>query len=164
MSASGQQAGDLRRPGSVVPQRVKQTLRSVLNPVVRLAQALHLTPNGVTVIGLLLTIVASVLVGTGWLLIGAALLAVGSVLDAVDGALARAQGGGTAFGGFFDSTLDRSGEAILYIGIGAWLAFDRGWQGQGVWTGLAVGLAIVAVLMIWRWTRRESLGLGRISH
>jgi len=121
MSASGQQAGDLRRPGSVVPQRVKQSLRAILNPVVRLAMALHLTPNAITVIGLVLTLVASILVGSGWLLIGAALLAIGSVLDAVDGALARAQGGGTPFGGFFDSTLDRSGEAILYIGIGAWL-------------------------------------------
>jgi MATE family multidrug resistance protein len=47
------------------------------------------------------------------------------------------------------------------IGIGIWLAFSRGWQGQGIWTGLAIGLAIVAVLMIWRWTRREKLGLIR---
>jgi CDP-diacylglycerol---glycerol-3-phosphate 3-phosphatidyltransferase len=39
----------------------------------------------------------------------------------VDGALARAQGGGTPFGGFLDSTLDRAGEAILFLGIGAWM-------------------------------------------
>lgn len=45
------------------------------------------------------------------------------------------------------------------IGVGAWLAFDRGWQGQGLWTGLAVGLGIVAVLMMWRWTGRDRLGL-----
>ena len=45
------------------------------------------------------------------------------------------------------------------IGIGAWLAFARGWQGQGIWTGLAVGLGIVAVLMLWRWSQRERLGL-----
>ena len=45
------------------------------------------------------------------------------------------------------------------IGIGAWLAFGRAWQGQGIWTGLAVGLGIVAILMLWRWTRRERLGL-----
>jgi MATE family multidrug resistance protein len=45
------------------------------------------------------------------------------------------------------------------IGIGAWLAFGRGWQGQGIWTGLAIGLAIVAILMIWRWTRRDDLRL-----
>lgn len=45
------------------------------------------------------------------------------------------------------------------IGIGAWLAFACGWQGQGIWTGLAVGLGIVAILMLWRWSRREQLGL-----
>jgi len=45
------------------------------------------------------------------------------------------------------------------IGIGAWLAFGQGWQGQGIWTGLAIGLAIVAILMIWRWTRRDDLRL-----
>ena len=45
------------------------------------------------------------------------------------------------------------------IGIGTWLAFGRGWQGQGIWTGLAIGLAIVSVLMIGRWLRRERLGL-----
>ena len=49
------------------------------------------------------------------------------------------------------------------IGIGAWLAFRHGWQGEGIWTGLAVGLAIVAVLMIWRWTRRDRLGLVGFS-
>jgi len=45
------------------------------------------------------------------------------------------------------------------IGIGVWLAFRRGWDGVGIWTGLALGLAIVAVLMLWRWTRRDGLRL-----
>jgi CDP-diacylglycerol---glycerol-3-phosphate 3-phosphatidyltransferase len=124
MSASRQEAPELRRSASVLPARFKTAARGLLNPVVRLAIALHLTPNTITVIGLALTLVASVLVATGFLLIGAALLAVGSVLDAVDGALARAQSASTPFGAFFDSTLDRSGEAILYIGIGTWLVLN----------------------------------------
>ena len=34
------------------------------------------------------------------------------------------------------------GLAVLIVGgIGAWLAFRESWQGQGIWTGLAVGLA-----------------------
>ena len=48
---------------------------------------------------------------------------------------------------------------VIGIGIGAWLAFHRGWDGVGIWTGLALGLAIVAVLMLWRWTRRDRLCL-----
>ncbi|CAN5187781.1 archaetidylinositol phosphate synthase [soil metagenome] len=121
MSASHDHAPDLRRGDSVLPAWVKEGGRAVLAPIVRLAMALHLTPNTITVIGLLITLVASVFVATGWLLVGAAILTAGSLFDAVDGALARAQGGGTDFGSFLDSTLDRAGEAILYTGIGAWM-------------------------------------------
>jgi CDP-diacylglycerol--glycerol-3-phosphate 3-phosphatidyltransferase len=105
----------------VLPAWVKEGGRAALAPVVRLAMALKLTPNTITVIGLLITLVASVLVASGWLILGAAILTAGSLLDAVDGALARATGGGTPFGSFLDSTLDRAGEAILYTGIGVWL-------------------------------------------
>ncbi|WP_205479030.1 MATE family efflux transporter [Sphingomonas arenae] len=45
------------------------------------------------------------------------------------------------------------------LGSGAVLAFVLGWRGVGVWTGLAIGLAIVAALMLTRWSRRERLGL-----
>jgi multidrug resistance protein, MATE family len=47
------------------------------------------------------------------------------------------------------------------IGVGVWLAFDREWQGVGIWTGLAAGLALVSVLLITRWSMRARLGLGR---
>ena len=40
-----------------------------------------------------------------------------------------------------------------------WLAFSVGWDGVGIWSGLALGLAIVAVLMLARWMRRDALGL-----
>ena len=121
MSASRQHAHDLRRGDSVLPRWVKEAGRAVLAPVVRLAVALHLTPNTITVIGLGITLLASILVANDMLLVGAAILTAGSLLDAVDGALARAQNSGTEFGSFLDSTLDRAGEAILYIGIGTWL-------------------------------------------
>jgi MATE family multidrug resistance protein len=45
-----------------------------------------------------------------------------------------------------------------------WLAFGADWKGVGIWIGLASGLAAVAVLMLWRWTRRDALGLtGRTA-
>ena len=53
--------------------------------------------------------------------------------------------------------------AFGYWGIGlvvaVGLGFGLGWQGVGIWTGLATGLAIVALLIIARWLRRERLGL-----
>jgi MATE family multidrug resistance protein len=43
--------------------------------------------------------------------------------------------------------------------LGAALAFGTPLRGIGIWIGLATGLAVVAFLMLWRWTRRERLGL-----
>jgi MATE family multidrug resistance protein len=50
---------------------------------------------------------------------------------------------------------------LVGIGVGVWLAFSAGWGGVGIWTGLALGLAIVAVLMLARWVRRDAIGLGQ---
>jgi MATE family multidrug resistance protein len=48
---------------------------------------------------------------------------------------------------------------VIGLGTGVWLAFYAGWQGVGIWTGLAVGLAIVAMLLIARWLMRDRLRL-----
>ena len=57
---------------------------------------------------------------------------------------------------------------MIYAGLGYWgfgmslsllFAFKLGFQGIGIWIGLASGLVAVAILMIRRWTMRERLGL-----
>ncbi|HEY0149306.1 MAG TPA: MATE family efflux transporter [Allosphingosinicella sp.] len=50
------------------------------------------------------------------------------------------------------------------LGTGVWLAFGLGWEGVGLWIGLATGLATVSALMLGRWMRRERLGLVRWAH
>ena len=45
------------------------------------------------------------------------------------------------------------------LGVGVALAFSMGWRGIGIWTGLAAGLGVVAILMLWRWARRDRLSL-----
>ncbi len=121
MSASHPSAGELPRGSSLLSNRLKEAGRAFLAPLVRLAQRLGITANRVTVAGFCIVVAAAVLIAIGQLLIGAAVLVLGSLLDAVDGALARATGGSTTFGGFLDSTLDRAAEGILYVGIVAYL-------------------------------------------
>ena len=43
--------------------------------------------------------------------------------------------------------------------LGVALAFGTSLRGVGIWIGLATGLGVVALLMLWRWIRRDSLGL-----
>ena len=45
------------------------------------------------------------------------------------------------------------------LGVGVALAFFMDWRGIGIWWGLAAGLGVVAILMLWRWSRRDRLGL-----
>ncbi|MGL5839103.1 MAG: MATE family efflux transporter [Sphingorhabdus sp.] len=48
---------------------------------------------------------------------------------------------------------------VIGIGIGAWLAFELDMQGVGIWIGLAIGLTIVAMLVLGRWLARDRLRL-----
>src|SRR5438046_10367780 len=79
------------------------------------------SPNSLTVIGFLLSIVASTfywggLSGLEWA--GSILvLLIGSFLDAVDGAMARKYARVSKFGGDLDSVLDRLGESAFYSGV-----------------------------------------------
>jgi MATE family multidrug resistance protein len=88
-------------------------------------------------------------------------LAIAAIFQVVDGAQVVGAG---MLRGLHDTRVPMFFALIGYwgigIGAGAWLAFRRGWAGQGIWAGLALGLAVVALLMIVRWTRREVLGLG----
>ncbi|MEX2425303.1 MAG: CDP-alcohol phosphatidyltransferase family protein [Thermomicrobiaceae bacterium] len=77
----------------------------------------RLSPNAFTVIGLLLNIIVAVIIGSGNLVVGGIMALVAGAFDMLDGAVARVTGKITRFGGFFDSTLDRYSEAIVYFGL-----------------------------------------------
>ena len=48
---------------------------------------------------------------------------------------------------------------VVGLGTAVGLGFGLGWQGVGIWVGLATGLAIVSALMLSRWMRRGRLAL-----
>jgi CDP-diacylglycerol--glycerol-3-phosphate 3-phosphatidyltransferase len=156
MSASQPRAHDLRRGDSLLSARAKEAGRALLSPIVRLAVALRLTPNTITVFGFLVVVAASVLVGTGNLLAGALMLTAGSLLDAVDGALARATGAGSTFGSFLDSTLDRAAEAVLYAGI---VVYFLNHGGSPTGPVLLALVALAGSFMV-SYTRARAEGIG----
>ena len=89
--------------------------RAVFTPLARLLAKAGVTPNMVTAFGTAATIaVAFGVVAQGWIWQGGTALAVIMFGDSVDGTLARMTTGGTRFGAFFDSTLDRLGDGAVF--------------------------------------------------
>ena len=76
-----------------------------------------ITPNMLTVFGLVITGVGALLVAMGQLLVGGVVLAFAGLFDIFDGALARAAGKVYRYGAFLDSTVDRYSEGVVYLGI-----------------------------------------------
>jgi CDP-diacylglycerol---glycerol-3-phosphate 3-phosphatidyltransferase len=77
----------------------------------------NIGPNTLTVIGLLFAAAASVSVATNRLLTAGILVLLAGVFDVFDGVVARNTGTVTAFGGFFDSVLDRYSDLLVTFGI-----------------------------------------------
>jgi CDP-diacylglycerol---glycerol-3-phosphate 3-phosphatidyltransferase len=140
--------------GSLVSAELRSTFRSRVVPVARLFGRAGLTPNALTVIGLAIAVVAAVAAASQALLAAGLLVVFGGAFDALDGALARATGTTSRFGAFLDSTLDRAGEAVVYLGIA--VATTRAGFEPGAWLATA---AMAASFMV-SYTRAKSESLG----
>jgi phosphatidylglycerophosphate synthase len=79
-------------------------------------RAMGLTPNMVTLAGLLLSIAAGLLAASGHLYAGIIVFLLGGCLDALDGSFARACGLCSEFGRYLDSVCDRLSELVFIIG------------------------------------------------
>lgn len=84
-----------------------------------------ITPNMLTMFGLLINIGVAALIATGNLFWAGILIVFAGLFDLLDGALARITNRITPFGGFLDSSLDRYSEGIIYMGL-LWYFLQRG--------------------------------------
>lgn len=114
----------------------------------------RLTPNAISITGLILNIVAAVLVWQELYIVGGIAFIVGSVCDTLDGRYSRMSGKGTQFGAFLDSTLDRIEEGIVLTAVAAVFAT----KGDEV-AAAATVLAVLASLMV-SYTRARAEALG----
>ncbi|MDY2941513.1 MAG: CDP-alcohol phosphatidyltransferase family protein [Varibaculum sp.] len=99
----------------------RKGLQRVMDPLARLAAALHLTPNIITWGGTTLTVIfAWVFLARGYLFTGAIMLGFILLLDSLDGVLARLSGKVSDYGGFLDSTLDRVSDLAVFGALVYW--------------------------------------------
>lgn len=97
--------------------RFQAWVRAGARRIVPALQRARLSPNALTVMGLLICAAAAALVAAGYLTAGGVVLLVASLFDILDGALARVTGKTYRFGAFLDSTTDRYAEAFTYIAL-----------------------------------------------
>jgi CDP-diacylglycerol--glycerol-3-phosphate 3-phosphatidyltransferase len=140
--------------GSLVSPETRARIRGLMTPIALAFGKVGLTPNGLTIIGFLIACVAAVAAGAQAWLIAGLLVVFGGVFDLFDGALARATGKTSKVGAFMDSTFDRWGEGVVYLGI-LWGTLDMGLSRPVILTGAA----LVSAFMV-SYTRAKSESLG----
>jgi len=138
----------------LMPNEVAARTRLGLAPLARGLHRVGITANAVTVIGVLITFAGSALLAVGRPLPALIVLLGGALSDTLDGQLAKVAGGGTRFGAFLDSTLDRISDAALSCGAAA-LGATLG-DALLFWTAL-IGL-VASFLVSYVRAKAESMG------
>ncbi|BAN02289.1 CDP-alcohol phosphatidyltransferase family protein [Ilumatobacter coccineus] len=116
-----------------------------------------LTPDHLTIVGLLVGVGAAVAIGAGMLRLGLLLVILAALPDLLDGALAKASGQSSQRGAFFDSTVDRVTDAFLLGGIAWYFATDPDFSGQLAMLPFAING--VSSLISYQRAKAESLGI-----
>lgn len=97
--------------------RMRIWFRWYMNPIAKILNRLGITPNSVTLFGLVGTIGVAVLIAFGHLTWAGILLLIMGPVDAIDGALARLRNEVSVWGAFVDSVTDRYSELFIYGGF-----------------------------------------------
>ena len=105
-----------------VRSRFPDYVEAMTSPIGRGIARTGITPNAITTTGLVLTGIAAWFVANGEPILGGAILVAGGLMDTFDGAVARASGRSTPFGGFLDSVVDRISDGVILAAVAWWVA------------------------------------------
>ena len=132
--------------------------KRIIDAIVRTLARSRINPNVLTFIGLLINIGCAALFGYGKFFAAGLLMIFANLFDMLDGQVARLRGRATQFGAFFDSTLDRYSDIIVYVGIMIFYARDT--VAHSTLLVALTGLALVGSVMVsYSRARAESLNI-----
>lgn len=106
--------------------KFRKHLQPILDKTGVLFSSFGLSPNTLSLIGFIITIISSIIFGLNSLqldplvnfsAIGSLLLLTGGFFDVIDGSVAKITNRTSRKGSFLDSTLDKISEAIIFLGI-----------------------------------------------
>jgi CDP-diacylglycerol---glycerol-3-phosphate 3-phosphatidyltransferase len=145
-----------------MPMRPRWVETAILRGLDPMADALiraRVHPNAITTVGFFVGVGAAFAFAFGQVRLAGFLVLLGGAFDIFDGRVARGTGLASVFGSFYDSTLDRISEIIVFVGILAYfLRPESGVPIAGI--AYAVAFAMGGSLMVsYTRARAEALGL-----
>ncbi|MEA2476212.1 MAG: CDP-diacylglycerol---glycerol-3-phosphate 3-phosphatidyltransferase [Actinomycetota bacterium] len=144
----------------MINAKVRAGWDRLMRPVGRALGKSGLSPNMLTLFGVLLHAVIAVWIAQGRFLLAGLVAIVAAFSDAFDGAVAKARGMTSSFGALLDSTTDRISDALIFLPI-AWVygvqpdlaSHNHPWV-----AGLAMGTLVVSFVVSYVKARAEGLG------
>jgi archaetidylinositol phosphate synthase len=143
--------------------KLKQQIQQMLTTEAKIAHKLGFTPNRISIIGFILALVSAISYAVAtpaslWLLLLATFFMLASgFCDTMDGIVARTYKQATAFGGFFDSVLDRFADGASYAGI---IIAGLCSAAFGSYLGTLVALTALVASMLVSYTRARAEVIG----
>ncbi len=150
----------------MISRRIQQRVRYLVTLIMKPLSGLGITPNMLTIIGLLLSGLTAIVIAQGFIRLGGWLVLFAGIFDMFDGAMARVRNAATTFGAFLDSTLDRYSEGIILFGLLYYAVQHPGLKDtlwpmphEQSWMIAFIYIALLGSLMV-SYTKARAEGLG----
>lgn len=135
---------------------LRAPVEKAVKPIGDRLRRTRLTPDHLTVVGLVVALLAAVAIGLGWHAVGLLLVILAALPDLLDGALAKASNTSSQRGAFFDSVIDRVTDALLFGGV-AWHFASEESPHLAI---LPMAVALMSSVISYERAKAESLGLS----
>ncbi|MEN9803545.1 MAG: hypothetical protein RIS41_392 [Actinomycetota bacterium] len=135
---------------------LRAPVEKAVKPIGDRLRRTRLTPDHLTVVGLVVALGAAVAIGLGWHAVGLLLVILAALPDLLDGALAKASNTSSQRGAFFDSVIDRVTDALLFGGV-AWHFASEESPHLAL---LPMAVALMSSVISYERAKAESLGLS----
>jgi len=138
---------------SQIIKSIKPHFERVISPIVYIFDKLNISPNMLTITGLLITVTGTYFIFAKQFFTAGIILIIGAIFDAIDGALARRTNKTTKFGAFLDSTVDRIADFLPLFALAYYFKDDT------IFFFITMGAILFSFLVSYTRARAEGLGI-----